>query len=125
MPDCDKFIRKWRTFGSAARMLDIKKAYLQVFVSPSKLKYQAIKFRDKMWILTRMGIGFKSAPSVMTRIVHYILDSFSSRLLRPRIAGIDSYIDDIYVDNSVVLCRDVKERFENFGLPMKDAVAFS
>ena len=45
VPVCDEFIRKWRAFGSDAHMLDIKKAYLQVFVSPSKLKYQAIKFR--------------------------------------------------------------------------------
>ena len=126
VPVCDEFIRKWGTFGSDAHMLDIKKAFLQVFVSASKLKYQAIKFRGKMRILTRMGFGFKSAPRGMTRIVHNILDSFSSsRVPRPRSARIDSYIDDIYVDNSVVLCKDVKERFENFGLQMKDPVALS
>ena len=72
-PICNERLRNWRQMGSNCSMLDLKKAYLQVRVHPSLYVYQGIKWRGKVYLLTRLGFGLSSAPKIMTAIVEKVL----------------------------------------------------
>ena len=118
---CDETLRKWRKFGDRARMLDIKKAYLQVHVASEQLKYQGVKINGELYVLTRMGFGFKNAPRAMNQIVHHVIDSLCRGKEDLREDGVDNFVDDIYVDENVRKVSVVQEAFESYGLPLKPA----
>ena len=52
---CQDKLRKWRKFGSNCSMLDLKKAYLLLYVEDELLKFQAVRYKDKLYVMTRMG----------------------------------------------------------------------
>ena len=52
---CQDKLRKWRKFGSNCSMLDLKKAYLQLYVDDELLKFQAVCYKDISFVMTRMG----------------------------------------------------------------------
>ena len=45
---CQDKLRKWRKFGSNCSMLDLKKAYLQLYVDDELLKFQAVRYIHKL-----------------------------------------------------------------------------
>ena len=44
---CQNKLRDWRKLGSNSCLLDLKKAYLQLFVDEELLKFQAVRFKGK------------------------------------------------------------------------------
>ena len=59
---CQEKLRSWRRRSSNACLLDLKKAYLQVHVDRSLQRFQAVKVRGKLYVMTRMGFGLVLLP---------------------------------------------------------------
>ena len=118
-PICNERLRKWRQMGSNCSILDLKKAYLQVRVHPSLYVYQGIKWRGKVYLLTRLGFGLSSAPKIMTAIVEKVLSLDSDYD-----GTVSSYIDDILVNTEVVSVNAVRKHLKKFGLEAKDPTHF-
>ena len=70
-------------------MLDLRKAYLQLFVARELWKHQAVRYKGAFYYLTRLGFGLSSAPKIMSLILKKVVS------LDPVIhLGTDFYIDD-------------------------------
>ena len=111
---CGEKLRKWRRFSSKISIVDLKAAYLQIFVKEELQSYQVVKFRDKYYRMTRMCFGMVSGPKVMNAILSYILNLNESTA-----QGTDSYIDDIIIDESIVSSDEVVKQLSDFGLRCK------
>ena len=111
-PACQEKLRQWRGAGEPDGyvLIDIRKAYLQVHVSPDLWRYQVIKWKGRTYVLTRMGFGLAVAPKMMDLIVRYSTRQF------PRV---DNYIDDLHVPKEQLSA--VVEQLEEYGLPTKPA----
>ena len=96
-------------------MLDLQKAYLQLHVDTSLQRFQAVRYKNKLYVMTRVGFGLNVAPKVMSRILATVLslDEIVSK-------GTDYYIDDIIVNEAVVPVATVKEHLEKYGLRTKE-----
>ena len=115
-PVCDEKLRKWRMEGDPTEfeMLDIRKAYLQVRVSPELLRYQTVLWQGQCYVMTRMGFGLSVAPKFMDTIIRYITRN---------LAKVDNYVDDLMVPK--VQSADVVKLLEKYGLPTKPAEKMS
>ena len=114
---CAEKLRLWRQRSQNASILDLRRAYLQVGVERSLWRYQVVRVRGRKFYLTRLGFGLNSAPKIMSRIVSEVLS------LSPAIkSATDHYIDDVYVDESVVSASSVADHLRRYGLVCKPAV---
>jgi len=89
--------RKWRRLAPSCCMLDLKKAYLQLFVDVELLKFQAVRYKGKLFVMTRIGFGLNVAPKIMSKVLGRVL-SMDSAIQK----GTDHYSDGINVDEEVV-----------------------
>ena len=108
---CTEKLREWRRAGSNVSVLDLRKAYLQVRVHQSLWSYQTVLFKGRRYFRTHMGFGLNVAPSIMQTIVDAILTKYK-RIQQ----ATSAYIDDVYVDDSIVPAARVKEHLYSFGL---------
>ena len=115
-PTCDERIREWRCLGENGAVIDLKRAYLQVHVEKSLWAYQAVRWGDCTYLLTRLGFGMNVAPRVMTAIVEKVL-GFDDGIR----ASSSSYIDDIFVTGGICEVKRVRKHLERFGLVTKQA----
>ena len=97
---------KWRLAGDARnhKLLDIRKAYLNVRVVPELLRHQTVVWKGAVYVMTRMGFGLSIAPKFMDIIVRWLTQEF---------AGVDNYIDDLLTPSAVTI--QVSEKLEKFG----------
>ena len=112
---CQEKLREWRKFGDSSCMLDLQKAYLQLHVDKSLHRFQAVRFKGTLYVMTRMGFGLNIAPKVMSRILTKVL-SLDETICK----GTDHYIDDILVNEKVVSVWTVKEHLQKYGLISKE-----
>lgn len=116
---CQEKLRRWRCSDNAS-LLDLKKAYLQVHIVDELQRFQTVKYKGQMYVMTRMGFGLSVAPKVMSRIISNVL------ALQPELdQATDHYIDDIWVDGNKVHVADVKTHLEEYGLITKDPVSLN
>ena len=87
---------------------------MQIHVHKEMWRYQSCIINNKKYALTRMGFGLNIAPTIMTEIVRWILNS-DTRMRE----NTDSYIDDIYLNESFISVEEVEKVFNNFGLKCK------
>ena len=113
---CTEKLREWQRAGSNVSMLDLRKAYLQVHVHQSLWSYQTVLFKGRRYCLNCMGFGLNVAPSIMQTIVDAILMK-DKRIQR----ATSAYIDDVYVDESIVPAALVKKPLCSFGPPHQGA----
>lgn len=114
---CQEKLRVWRRRDHRACLLDLRKAYLQVHVSERLQKFQTVRYRGKTYVMTRMGFGLNVAPKIMTKIISNVL-ALDDEIAR----GTDHYLDDIWVDESLVNVVKVKAHLSKYGLESKDPV---
>jgi len=117
VPICSDRLRQWRQQGYNAATIDLKRAYLQINVHSDLWTYQAVRYKGKTYLLTKLGFGLSTAPSIMTTIVEAIINT--NEQFRDCVS---SYIDDIFINCSKVNPIDVKNYFLKFGLSSKDIV---
>ena len=116
MPTCHGSLREWRTKGENCAVIDLRKAYLQVFVARELWVYQAVRWEGKMYLLTRLGFGLSVAPKIMTSIVQKVLSLDKSVQ-----SMTSSYIDDIFVQGGSQEVKHVKAHLRRLGLESKEA----
>merc|ERR1712055_271038 len=111
---CAEKVRAWRQLQGDLKIVDLKDAYLQIRVSQDLWQYQIVKFRGKMYALTRLGFGLTCAPRVMSVILKHVLaqDETVRR-------ATDHYIDDIMVQEAIVSAEKVREHLLAYGLVSK------
>ena len=74
-----------------------------------------MRYKGKLYCLTRLGFGLSSAPRVMSKILKTVL-----RKDQEIEAATSSYIDDIHVDETKAPADRVKEHLEKHGLEAKE-----
>jgi ribonuclease HI len=111
---CSESLRRWRQMPGEPAVLDLRNAYLQLWVRPDLRKYQVVVFKGVYYELTRLGFGLNCAPKIMSAVLRKVLS------LDPVIfAATSHYIDDIIVDTSVVSLQAVSAHLEKYGLITK------
>ena len=77
-------------------------------------KHQLVRWKGKVYCLTRLGFGLNVAPKIMSKILKTVLGEDKD------VEGAtSSYIDDIYVDVTKVGATSVIEHLRRFGLEAK------
>lgn len=115
---CGEKLREWRQLGPNCSMLDLTKAYLQVHIEKALWPFQTIRFRGRLYALTRLGFGLCTAPKIMTAVLQAALDQ-DVEVRR----GTSFYIDDIIVNESMISADHVRAHLSSFGLQTKDPVS--
>jgi len=111
---CAESLRKWRQMGKNTKLVDLRKAYLQIHVEECLWPYQVVKYKGKSYCLTRLGFGLNIAPKVMCRIIAYVLS------LRPDWKdAVEFYIDDLFINENVVKVEEVINHLSEWGLQCK------
>ena len=112
-PVCGETIRKWRQRQTRSKVIDIRKAYLNVRVHPELQRFQAVVWEGQQYVMERMAFGLAVAPKLMDTIVKWVIHS---------IPDTDNYIDDIVTpeDKADV----VTTQLHLHGLPTKPPVDF-
>ena len=112
---CAQTMREWRQQGPKAAIVDLRRAYLQIHVDKSLWPFQTVKIKGQRYCLTRLGFGLNVAPQIMRSIVKAVIgkDETVSR-------ATSSYVDDIFVNESVCSAAQVKTHLERFGLTCKN-----
>jgi len=114
---CGEKLRAWRRMGADVSLLDLRKAYLQLHVGGELLRFQAVRYKGQLFVMTRMGFGLNAAPKIMSRVLGKVLSMREDVRM-----GTDSYIDDIVVNRDVVPVAEVRELLRRYGLVTKDPV---
>lgn len=111
---CSEKIREWRQKGTRTATLDLSTAYMQIGVHESLWPYQTVIFRGRRYCLTRLGFGLNVAPAVMKAILATVL-----ALDEEIQAAASPYVDDIYVNESLVSVDRVRDHLRRYGLICK------
>ena len=115
-PVSEEKLRKWRMKGNPTEfeMLDIRRAYLQVRVSPELHRYQTVIWQGKRYGMTRMGFEVSFAPKSMDNIIRYVTRDM---------AKVDNYVDGLMVPRKQY--AEVVHLLMSFDLPTKPAEKMS
>ena len=100
-----------------ASLLDLKKAYLQIHVANDLRQFQMVKYKSTLYVMTCIGFGLNVAPRIMSKIISALL-ALDEDVLK----ATDHYIDDIWIDGSLVEVMKVREHLQKDGLMTKDPV---
>ncbi|XP_067930804.1 uncharacterized protein [Watersipora subatra] len=92
-----------------------EKAYLQVHIADKLRRFQAVKYKGRLYVMTRMGFGLNVAPKIMSKIVSAVLAL--DKEVKERT---DHYIDDIWVNEEVVSPERVQKHLLSYGLVTKN-----
>ena len=106
----DQKLREWRQREADSAVLGICKAYLQVRLDPSLLKYHVVVYDGKKNTMAGMGFGLNIAPKVMATIVKYLTREFPN---------VDNFVGGLFMPRSIMM--SVKDTLAQFGLPTKPA----
>lgn len=78
--------------GNKSCILDLKRMYLQTHIDKNLHQFQAVRYRGKLYVMTRMGFGLNVAPKIMLAMVACVL----------ALDQTDNYINDIWVTEHIV-----------------------
>ena len=112
---CTAKLREWRQKGANVSLLDLRRAYLQIYDHEKLWSYQTVKINGKRYCLTRLGYGLNVVPLIMKAIVSTVLSQEEAVG-----CSTSGYINDIYVNEDVVLVSHVRKDLAQFGLNCKD-----
>ena len=116
MPACEAKLREWRRADTNCSVVDLKWAYLQIFVAKEFWAYQTVHWKGQVYLLTRFGFGLNVAPKIMTAIVQKVLDV--NKKLK---ASATSYLDNILVMGERTEIEEAREHLRQYGLQTKEA----
>ena len=112
---CDETLRRWRRLAGPLKIVDLKSAYLQIRVDKSLWPYQQVRYKGKLYCLTRLGFGLNCAQRIMMKILKEVLGR-DERIGR----ATDHYVDDIIVREEIATAEEVVEHLRRFGLETKE-----
>ena len=111
---CNEKMRKWRWLEGGTAIVDLKSAYLQLHVAKELWQYQLVCYKGKTYCVTRLGFGLNVAPKIMSAVLKTVLKKGSKTK-----EATNLYIDDIMVDVTKILTKEVVEHLKGFGLTLK------
>ena len=111
---CSETLREWRQVEGETKLVDLKSAYLQIRVARELWKYQLVRYKGRLYCLTRLGFGLNSAPRIMSKILKMVLSK--SKKVE---SGTSSYIDNILVNESQVTAGELIQHLGKFRLITK------
>ena len=116
---CEEVMIEWRRMERVTKTVNLKLAYLQIHVDEKLWQNQLVKYKGRVYCLTRLGFGLNSAPKIMTAVLKNVLaeDEVVKR-------ATCSYIDDILVDKTEVTAERVREHVNTYGLTAKPTETF-
>ena len=114
---CTEALRQWRRMGPKCKLVDIRKAYLQIRLDKSLRSFQCLSVNGTMYVMTRMAFGLSIARNVLDSIVEYVL-----RSTFPDDSSWSNYVDDILVDDDRSDASLVASSLAGFALPVKEPV---
>ena len=103
--------------GREDAFLDLKKAYLQIYVDKSLWPYQTVEYKGKRLCLTRLGFGISVAPRVMRTVLEAVAKQDEEVA-----KAVSCYVDDVLVNEAVMSADKVSEHLRAFGLECKEPV---
>ena len=111
---CEEVMGEWRRMERATKILDLKSAYLQIHVDEKLWRYRLVKYKGRVYCLTRFGFRLNFAPKNMTAVLKNVLakDKAVKR-------ATCSYINDILLDKTEVTAKRVREHVNTYGLTAK------
>ena len=112
---CAQTMREWRQQGPKAAIVDLRRAYLQIQIDKSLWPFQTVKIKGQKYCLTRFEFGLNVAPQIMRSVVKAVIGQDETVN-----STTSSYVDDIFVNESVCSAAQVKTHLELFGLTCKD-----
>ncbi|XP_043189849.1 uncharacterized protein LOC122363990 [Amphibalanus amphitrite] len=111
---CRDQLRKWRQHGDDVAVIDLKKAFLQLYVAQELWPFQTVIVDGQRHCLTRVGFGLSVASGIMRAVVREVLDQ------SPEIAkALLPYADDLLVNETLISAERVTEHFAAYGLSCK------
>ena len=93
---CTSKLREWRQKGSNVSLLDLRKAYLQVWVDETLWPFQRVVFCGKRYCLTRLSFGLNVVLQIMKTTVSAALSQEETVE-----KAMSVYLDDIYINEDV------------------------
>ena len=111
---CDEKMKKWRRLEGGTAIVDLRSAYLQLYVAKEQWQYQLVSYKGKTYCPTRSGFGFNVVPKIMVAVLKTVLKKGSKTK-----EATDSYIDDIMADVMKISTKEVVEHSKGFGLIAK------
>ena len=119
---CGQVIRELRHKQHTAKgmlmALDIKKAYLGVFLNDEQQYYQGLELRNdkqRFYRMVRMGFGLNIAPKVLREIIQFILVNCGLA------SHVTCYVDDLFTHEIYV--ERLRKAMAKYGFDMKDPVS--
>ena len=111
---CEEVMREWRRMERSTKIVDLKLVYLQIEVDKKLWQYQLVKYKGRVYCLTRLGFRLNSAPKIMTAVLKNVLakDKAVKR-------ATCSFINDILVDETEVTAERVREHVNTYRLTAK------
>ena len=112
-PACGDTIQKWRQCDTESKVLDISQAFLNICIHLWLQRFRVVVWRDKQFVIERMGFGLTVAPKMAGAIVKWVICGFPNT---------DNYIDGIITpgDQADVVAAELKAH----GVPTKPATEF-
>ena len=110
-PACPEKLREWRQRKGASKIVDIRKAFLNVRIHPTQQRFQMVVWQGRQYVMERMGFGLAIAPKVLDTIVKWVTRDFTDT---------DNYIDDIITPTDQA--EALADALTAHGLPTKPAV---
>ena len=106
-------LHRWRKIKNA-KILDLKKAHLQIHIDKKLWPYQTVIINGERYCFIRMCFGINVAPTIMTTILCHVLNMNSTVK-----KACNNYINDIFVDESIKIAKSVAKHLDKFGLQCK------
>ena len=111
---CEEVMRVWRRMERATKIMDLKSAYLQIYVDKKLWRYQLVEYKGQIYCLTRLGFGLRSTLKIMTAVLKTMLtkDNVVKR-------ATSSYIDDVLVEEAEMTAEKVRDHVNTYRLTTK------
>ena len=93
---CAGKLLEWCQKGSTVSLLDLRKAYLQVWVNKILWPFQTVVLHGKRYSLTRLGFSLNVVLQIMKTIVSAVLSQ--EKMV---IKATSMYLDNIYINEDV------------------------
>ena len=114
MASTDVFVQKlreWQQPGTKAAVPDLHQAYLQVHMKRSQWSFQRVEIRGQRYCLTHLGFRLKITPLIIWSIVNAVMKQ--DKIVN---TATSSYINNIFVNESMCSTARIKEHLEQFSL---------
>ena len=98
-------------------LLDLQNSYLQIHIDKVLWPFQTVIFRGQRFCLTQLGFGLNVAPLIMKSVIDTIVSQVHTIK-----SATSAYIDDIFINESLVPASHMQQHFLDYGLVSKDPV---